>query len=636
VEAEMKKMCLTLCFVACCMANESAAAPTIIKTLDIPWASGLCVDGSYAYVTGTAITKVDVSNPSSPVIAGSYPVSYAVNDIFVSGNTAYLAADTSGMLVMDISSITSPALMGSIGIEHRAESIFLSNSYAYVTAWGDSDLYVINIASPSAPTYVTSAVFSWDPFVRGIHVTGHKAYIADLTGGLVVLDISDPLQFVLSAYIDKKGTQCADPYSFDSLFPNGVFFSNPYAFVADQNGLQIINISDYQSPVLAGSVDLDGGATDVHVSGSYAYVTGSPVKGKLHVIDVSEYIGQTAVSAKPSVNVSINGSRFSPGDKLTVSLTTQPGTDNDGWDLYVGLIMPDGTLLFMAYDPALTFSTVPLPARPSGPITPATTTILDITLPQGLPEGGWYWASAFGKNNLGTLSDISLAAMTIANPEPPPADLSGNWNIQETTTGNCPGDDYPFTGHYLGSLIQTGNGLTVTYSPGGYTLNGTISSNTVSFSGTFPRSGGTVTTSFTGTASPDGLTISGTASWTWSDGEVNCSGTTTVAMTKVVAAIINVAGLWNGTWTSSAYGLNGTFSANITQQNATLGGTISVPDIGMFNAGLKGSVNDNNMTFGDIGDQITFIGAISGNSYATGTYSYPSMEDSGSWEGSRD
>jgi hypothetical protein len=66
-----------------------------------------------------------------------------------------------------------------------------------------------------------------------------------------------------------------------------------------------------------------------------------------------------------------------------------------------------------------------------------------------------------------------------------------------------------------------------------------------------------------------------------------------------------------------------------------LSGTINVPEIGMNGASLKGSVDGNTITFGDIDDKITFTGIVGGESAASGTYIYPSLTDNGAWQGSK-
>ncbi|MFH0726609.1 MAG: hypothetical protein V2B19_09725 [Pseudomonadota bacterium] len=97
----------------------------------------------------------------------------------------------------------------------------------------------------------------------------------------------------------------------------------------------------------------------------------------------------------------------------------------------------------------------------------------------------------------------------------------------------------------------------------------------------------------------------------------------------------NFAGEWEGTWESAEYGLNGTFTADITQENSVLSGKIEVPDIGLYDADLKGTATGNSIVFGDIGDRIIFTGTMSASSSASGTYAYAAMSDEGDWQATK-
>ena len=57
-------------------------------------------------------------------------------------------------------------------------------------------------------------------------------------------------------------------------YAQDVHVAGSYAYVNDgSGGLQIINVSEPKNPTIAGSFDELGSPEDVYVSGSYAYVT---------------------------------------------------------------------------------------------------------------------------------------------------------------------------------------------------------------------------------------------------------------------------------------------------------------------------------------------------------------------------
>lgn len=113
----------------------------------------------------------------------------------------------------------------------------------------------------------------------------------------------------------------------------------------------------------------------------------------------------------------------------------------------------------------------------------------------------------------------------------PTSDLTGTWSISETVDATACGEGI-YDDDYTAAVVQNGNTLSVTI--GGLVFNGTISGSRVSWTGSFPEDGGTTTiTSMTLTVDPAGDALSGSSTWRWTDGVDTCSGTTTVAGSKM-------------------------------------------------------------------------------------------------------
>jgi len=218
----------------------------------------------------------------------------------------------------------------------------------------------------------------------------------------------------------------------------------------------------------------------------------------------------------------------------------------------------------------------------------------------------------------------------------PLTDLSGIWSVQETQNGNCEESIYPQYETYIATVGQTGNDINMTYTSDSETHNisGTISGSNLTWEETRTDDDSTTSINFSGTVSDDGDTITGSATWTWTDDSYTCSGTTEITATRVTESSVNVTGTWEGTWQSPVHSLSGTFTTNIEQQSSTLSGSIDVPEIGMFDANLKGTVDGNIITFGDIEDRITFTGTVAIDS-SSGTYVYPSLNDNGTWQATK-
>lgn len=109
---------------------------------------------------------------------------------------------------------------------------------------------------------------------RGVAISGDVAFVADQTGGLQVVDISDPSNLTLLASLAVPG------------FALGIAVDGDYAFItASSSGLQVVDISDPANPQLVGSLLTPGFASEVVVSGNHAYV--ADYSGDLQVVDVS-------------------------------------------------------------------------------------------------------------------------------------------------------------------------------------------------------------------------------------------------------------------------------------------------------------------------------------------------------------
>ncbi len=216
-------------------------------------------------------------------------------------------------------------------------------------------------------------------------------------------------------------------------------------------------------------------------------------------------------------------------------------------------------------------------------------------------------------------------------PSSTPKDVAGTWQTVETVTGDCSGEQYPFTVYDTYLVTQSGSNLTITIQSRSVQVTGTISGNHISWQGSFPDDGGTLSVVFSGALNSVSQ-ISGTGTWEWSDGSYTCHGTTQILATNPEN---KAAGYWQGSWESSRFGLSGTFSANIQQQGSTLTGTISVSEVVINDEPLKGTSTGNKIVFGDINDRIVFSGNITDLNKAGGTYQFNSILDSGTWTATR-
>jgi len=113
------------------------------------------VAGNYAYVVGSEFRVVDVSNPASPVVVGTYTLQEGGQGVYVSGNYAYVATCNSGLLVLDVSNPANPTKVGEYNTLGCAKDVRVAGNYIYLA---DSDNGLV-ILTPTAlqvsPTAVT-------------------------------------------------------------------------------------------------------------------------------------------------------------------------------------------------------------------------------------------------------------------------------------------------------------------------------------------------------------------------------------------------------------------------------------------------------------------------------------------------
>ena len=126
------------------------------------------------------------------------------------------------------------------------------------TAWWDTvggELKLHPYTMQLAGTYDTPGA------AYGVAVEGNYAYVADDDDGIQVIDISDPANPTLAGHYDTPGS------AYD------VAVRGNYAYVAEYySGLRVIDISDPTNPISAGFNAYSEKANGVDVAGNFAYV----------------------------------------------------------------------------------------------------------------------------------------------------------------------------------------------------------------------------------------------------------------------------------------------------------------------------------------------------------------------------
>lgn len=251
-------------------------------------------------------------------------------DVFVRGDTAYVADSQADLTIVDITNRSSPFIIKNIDTidDDFAKGVYVAPTdtfpYAFVADM-DGHVQVINTADTTflfnftfgsqniedlAGLYISDTLYIFTvrsrsgfnnsglaiqqiiyrtypelgPLIvnpvdmpadaKGVTANSNFAYVACDIAGLVIVDISVISDPVIASILDLTGVSLS------------VYIDSTYAYIAaDRSGLFVVDISDPFNPVAVSQVNTSGRTKDVHVSGDYAFIADG--SGGLKVINIS-------------------------------------------------------------------------------------------------------------------------------------------------------------------------------------------------------------------------------------------------------------------------------------------------------------------------------------------------------------
>ena len=144
-------------------------------------------DDGYVYVAEQGgVHIVDVQNPKAPRLAGHLPLAGAAG-VAVRDRMLFAVAPSNGLSTHNVSSPASISQMGRLVLP-GALALSLGTRTAHVAGGGggaDSVVWAVDVGDPNAPT--TLSQFATGGAASGVFVDSGVAYVADDTGGLVLL-----------------------------------------------------------------------------------------------------------------------------------------------------------------------------------------------------------------------------------------------------------------------------------------------------------------------------------------------------------------------------------------------------------------------------------------------------------------
>ncbi len=225
--------------------------------------NAVALQGGYAYVTDwvQGLYIYDISDPADPTFVGHWEriegSDDGIMDVIVDGRYAYLATKWHGLRVIDVLDRAHPKEVASSQPFNPQYSLHMAKAgnLIYMTAEANGVL-IYNVATPTAPAYIGR--FHNGQFGEGVFVQDAYAYVAVSNNGLSIWDVNNPGAPV--GGLTDLGT-CFD-----------VAVSGNYAYLAANDALRVVNVSDRTKPKLVTEIPTIARAYDVYVYGGYVLV----------------------------------------------------------------------------------------------------------------------------------------------------------------------------------------------------------------------------------------------------------------------------------------------------------------------------------------------------------------------------
>ncbi|NMB61598.1 MAG: hypothetical protein GYA18_04575 [Chloroflexi bacterium] len=257
------RLCLSISFLSTLISNPIfAAAQNPEDTWSLTSQVGgttqaVVIQGQTLYAgVGMHIESFDISDPGNPILLGSSPILPNFVESLTSNGSGYLlaACGTAGMQILDVSDPASPRLVGTYNTLGYTEDITIKGSHA-ILADGPNGIQVLDISQPSEPAWVSEAyplAYAYD-----VEISGNTLYAAGGGSGLLVVDLTNIEQ------PQEVGIYNIDGFQYGLVLSGNRLFS-----AAAWGGIGVVDISDPLSPKVLEAIPTDGWVMDVTIQSS--------------------------------------------------------------------------------------------------------------------------------------------------------------------------------------------------------------------------------------------------------------------------------------------------------------------------------------------------------------------------------
>lgn len=274
------------------------------------------VVSNLAYVPGSGVDVIDVTNPMSPTLYAHYSSRGCCLDIQVVDSLAYLPYrdnfNQKALQIVDLQDPRSPQLLGSVTTNNFYEFAG-GGGFAYVDEGGV--LVTIDVRDPRNPLVRSRLDLSNVDIVRGMTVVDNVVYVVGQNApeqsefALRIVDVSDPDRPLLRGTLDAAvGVPAA------LAVTNGMAYVPVVTTGRHKSELRIIDVHDPDRPT---AIHTSGilPALDIEVAGRLAYLAYSYFPGAgIEVLDVGNPTAPTRIASggetREIVDIEVVGNRI--------------------------------------------------------------------------------------------------------------------------------------------------------------------------------------------------------------------------------------------------------------------------------------------------------------------------------------
>ncbi len=220
----------------------------------------------------------DVSDTANIVQIGSMPIpGYGGNGIEYMDGYVYFSHGPGGLRIIDVADPTNPNETGVYETPGYGVCLYVKDNYAYYV--GNQLLTIVDVSDPRHCIDLGTWSIPQQAKINEIYLQGQFLYATDDSGGMSIIDVSDPYNPVQTGYFFQ-------PQSYYGAF--GVWVKDTFAYVSYHDlslGLRVINVADPYNPYEVGACT--GGVHCSHNivgSGNYIYM----VSDKLYIVNIAD------------------------------------------------------------------------------------------------------------------------------------------------------------------------------------------------------------------------------------------------------------------------------------------------------------------------------------------------------------